>query len=277
MVTMTIPYALLAIGLASSAYADDTPAPTGNFLSSLKQSFSEDYDREVVRGHFDIGTPPSPHRYYCLVDPKTGKIEEMGIAGTPTRRRDGMIRIEGASVSFYSCADAEAKGQLVTSDYHVTMATGAKARVAPASASGPAPAPAPAVSGDNSLKLNTTDPMATLQSFIEVYNSGDSAGLTSLLTDSTDFAWVQPDGRTVWGRQGAAEALQASRSAGALLQLQTEDGHTISLASKTTILITKLRLTQTSQEPRIIRCSGVIVQTPKGWRIASLFMTPELM
>lgn len=270
--TTIIPYALLAIGLAGSAYADDAPAPKGNFLSSLKQSFRADYDREVVRGHFDIGTPPSSHRYYCLIDPKTGKIEEMGIAGTPTRRRDGMTGVEGASVSFYSCADAEAKGQLVTSDYHVTMATGAKARAAPA----PASAPPPAVSGDISRKLSTTDPMATLQSFIEVYNSGDSAGLTSLLTDSTDFAWVQPNGRTVWGRQGVAEALQASRSAGSQLQLQTEDGRTISLASKTTILITKLRLTQTSQDPRIIRCSGVIVQTPKGWRIASLFMTPEL-
>jgi hypothetical protein len=273
MKTMTAAWVLLAAAIAGNACADDTPEPKGNFLSSLKQSFSEDYEHEVVRGHFDIGTPPNSHRYYCLIDPKTGKAEENGIAGTPTPRRNGMTGIEGASVSFYSCSDAAAKGLLVTSEYHVTLAAGAKT---PAPTSAPAAiVTTPSTTADPSLKLSTTDPLATLQSFIEIYNSGDSAALTSLLADSTDFAWVQPDGSTAWGRQAATEALQASRSAGSQLQLQSGDGRTISLASKTAILIMSLRLTQTGQDPRIIRCSGVVVQTAKGWRIASLFMTPE--
>jgi hypothetical protein len=274
MKSTTIQCALVAAALVSPAIADDAPAPKGNFLSSLKQSFSEDYEREVIRGHFDVGTPPDSHRYYCLIDPKTGKIQEMGIAGTPTPRRDGMTGIQGASVSFYSCADAEAKGLLLTSEYHVSLMPGSKASAAPAAAA--RPAPPSGASADASPALKTTDPMAALQSFVEVYNSGDSTRLTSLLSDSTDFAWVQPDGHTVWGRQGATEALALSRSAGSQLQLQSEDGRTISLASKTAILIIKLRLTQTSQAPRMIRCSGVVIQTAKGWRIASLAMTPEL-
>jgi ketosteroid isomerase-like protein len=253
------------MAFTSAAFADDTPVPTGNFLSSLKQSFSEDYEHEVVRGHFDIGPAPNSHRYYCLVNPNTGKTENNGIAGTPVRRRDGMTGIEGASVSFYSCSDAESKGLLVTNEYHVTIASAPHAPQVPA---------LPVIQ-DRSPKSTTTDPMAVLRSFIDVFNGGDSAALASLLIDSTEFAWVQPDGSAVFGRQAAAEALQALHFSGSTLQLETENGRTISAASNTVILIIKLRLTQQSQDPRMIRCSGVMVETPKGWRIASLFMTPE--
>src|ERR1700761_2872353 len=144
MKAITIHCALFALALAAPASADEPPAPKGSFLSSLKQSFREDYQHEVVRGHFDVGASPNAHRYYCLLDPKTGKVEEMGVAGTPTHRRDGTTGIEGASVSLYSCVDADAKGQLVTADYRVTLAPTAKA--APATAAAPAPAAAAAVS-----------------------------------------------------------------------------------------------------------------------------------
>src|ERR1700680_3404001 len=56
-------------------------APKGSFLSALKQVFTEDFDHEVVRGHFDVGSPPDAHRYYCLVNTKTGKSEVNGVAG----------------------------------------------------------------------------------------------------------------------------------------------------------------------------------------------------
>jgi hypothetical protein len=259
-------WALLVIVVASAAFADDTPAPTGNFLSSLKQSFSEDYEHEVVRGHFDVGAPPNSHRYYCLINPKTGKAEQNGIAGTLAPRRDGMTGIEGASVSFYSCMDAESKGLLVTNEYHLST------DVHPPTVQ----AVSTPVADVRSPKSSTADPMATLQSFIDVYNRGDSAALSALLTDSTDFAWVLPDGRAVWGREAAVQAVQTSRSAGSQLQLQSEDGRTISPAARTAILIANLRMTQAGQGSKTIRCSGVIVQTSKGWRIASLFMTPEL-
>src|ERR1700716_2774158 len=61
----------------ASAISSSSDAPTSlpqqSFFSSLKQAFNKDFDHEVVRGHFDLGSPPNAHRYYCLVDPKTGK------------------------------------------------------------------------------------------------------------------------------------------------------------------------------------------------------------
>jgi len=45
----------------------------GSFLSSLKQAFTEDFDKEVVRGHFDVGSPPDAHRYYLPGNGKTAK------------------------------------------------------------------------------------------------------------------------------------------------------------------------------------------------------------
>jgi Domain of unknown function (DUF4440) len=277
--------ALLVALIGGVACADDTPAPTSNFLSSLKQSFTEDYAREVVRGHFDVGAPPNAHRYYCLIDPKTGKAAENGIAGTLVPRRDGTRGIEGASVSFYSCVDAESKGLLVTSEYRVNaQIRGPIPAPAPAPAPAAAPAPAPSLAAApmpgvapdlRPLKSAATDPMTTLQTFIEAYNQGDAEVFTSLLADSGDFAWVQPDGRTAWGRAAAVQALQASRSDGSQWQLEPEGMHTLSLTPKTAILITKLQMTRAGKDPRMIRCSSVIVPTPKGWRIVSLFMTPE--
>ncbi|MGC1730055.1 MAG: hypothetical protein WA747_11855, partial [Steroidobacteraceae bacterium] len=118
---------------------------TGGFFSSLKQAFGENLDREVVRGHFEVGSPPNARRYYCLVDPKTGKREANGVSGETVQRRDGMTGVKSAVVSPLSCADAEQKGMLVTADYKLIgkAATAASPAAAARAPTPPAPAPAP--------------------------------------------------------------------------------------------------------------------------------------
>jgi SnoaL-like domain len=106
----------------------------GGYGTSLKQAFAEDVSREVVRGHFDQGSPPRTHRYYCLIDPKTGKTEPNGVAGQLVKRRDGMTGIKEPAVSPLSCADAEQKGLLVTSGYLVKGSIGSSTTSAVSSA-----------------------------------------------------------------------------------------------------------------------------------------------
>ena len=157
-------------GAETGASASPSPsdaqsaAPKGSFLSALKQGFTEDFDQEVVRGHFDVGSAPNTQRYYCLVNTKTGKSEVNGVAGHLVLRADKMTGINGAAVSPLSCADAERKGMLITSGYvlsgsvsskitpasPVQKPSGASATALPASAVGggaaaPKPAAAPAV------------------------------------------------------------------------------------------------------------------------------------
>jgi hypothetical protein len=118
-----------------------TSLPQQSFLSSLKQAFNKDFDREVVRGHFDLGSPPNVHRYYCLVDPKTGKREPNGVLGQPVPAADGMTGLKGSSVSLFSCDDAEKQRILVTTGYVLNVS--ARGVVAPApQAQTPVTAPA---------------------------------------------------------------------------------------------------------------------------------------
>ena len=105
----------------------------GGYATSLKQAFEEDPSREVVRGHFDQGSPPHTHRYYCLVDPKTAKTEPNGVAGQLTKRRDGMTGIKEPAVSPLSCADAQQKGLLVTTGYLVKGPVGSSTGSSPGS------------------------------------------------------------------------------------------------------------------------------------------------
>jgi hypothetical protein len=125
---------------ASAAQASsDAPAslPQDSLFSSLKQAFNKDFDREVVRGHFEQGTPPNGHRYYCLIDPKSGKRETNGVLGQTFPMPGGMTGIKDSSVSLYRCADAEKQGLLVTAGY--TVGAGAATKpVVPASAAAPA-------------------------------------------------------------------------------------------------------------------------------------------
>lgn len=118
--------------------------PAGSFFSSLKQAFKQDLDREVVRGHFDVGSAPDAHRYYCLVDPKTGKRETYGVAGKPALRKDGMTGIKEGAVAPYSCITAEQQGSLVTSGYLITA--GAGRTIAPPPTLAPPSLPPPPLS-----------------------------------------------------------------------------------------------------------------------------------
>jgi hypothetical protein len=125
---------------ASASSDSQPPVRTGSFLSSLKQAFKQDFDHEVVRGHFDVGSPPDAHRYYCLVDAKTGKSETNGVGGQPVLRPDGMTGIKAGAVSLYSCVNAEQQGILVTTGY--VLNASASGMIAPASpAHRPAGAP----------------------------------------------------------------------------------------------------------------------------------------
>lgn len=131
---------LLVLGWGKGAWADppagDAPKtlPQDGFFSSLKQALKQGYDQEVVRGHFEVGTAPNVHRYYCLMDAKTGVREPNGVLGDLVPLDGGMTGIKNGSVSLYTCATAEQQGMLVTAGYNVGTAHAA----APAQAQTPA-------------------------------------------------------------------------------------------------------------------------------------------
>lgn len=113
-------------GASASSVSNDaqTSVAKEGFFSSLKQAFKQDFDHEVVRGHFNVGSPPDAHRYYCLVDAKTGNSEPNGVGGQPVLRPDGMTGIKGGAVSLYSCINAEQQGILVTTGYVLSAGAG---------------------------------------------------------------------------------------------------------------------------------------------------------
>lgn len=144
-------------GAAANSSTVDAPAavPQASFFSSLKQAIRQDYDHEVVHGHFDVGSPPDVHRYYCMVDEKTGKPQPNAVAGTPYLRSDGMTGLKGPAVGFYTCESAERQGILVTAGYvskaGADIAANPRAAVTPSPATPVAVAPpavaAPAIAG----------------------------------------------------------------------------------------------------------------------------------
>lgn len=127
-----------------AASGSSSSAQGGGFFSSLKQAFSQNVDREVVWAHFDVGSAPDTHRFYCLIDPKTGKREPNGVAGEPFQRHDGMTGLKSPAISPVSCAEAEQKGILNTRGYTVKTSSGsagaAVSGAAPAAAAAPASA-----------------------------------------------------------------------------------------------------------------------------------------
>jgi hypothetical protein len=298
-----------ANGAASSAAGDaQAPAPTGNFLSSLKQAFKQDLDREVVRGHFDVGSPPDAHRYYCLVDAKTGKSETNGVAGQPVVRPDGMTGIKAGAVSFYSCVNAEQQGILVTTGYTLSAAIRSKVAQAPpppppapapsppptppTPAAPPAPPPQPsppappssapreanAAGGAPVAATVQTEIMAVYARFIAAQNAHDRAVVSDVLLDSKDFVWAQMGGNSLWGHKEAMDAFQEQWKGTWALDPQLKEARIASVASNVAVLITPLLFTQAEpgEKPSTvpIRWSGVFVKTSSGWRIASIFITP---
>ena len=304
---MAGPQAGAGNGAAASSAAGDAQAPaapSGNFFSSLKQAFKQDLDREVVRGHFDVGSPPDTHRYYCLVDAKTGKSEANGVAGEPVQRPDGMTGIKAGAVSFYSCVTAEQQGNLVTTGYTLSPAIRNKvaatppASPAPPSTAPPAP-PAPAASPASPAARDakgaevaptgapTGAPVAApvqaeilgvYARFIAGQNAHDRAAVSDVLLDSKDFVWAQMGGNSVWGRKEAMDAFQEQWKGTWTLDPQLKEVRVASAAPNVAVLITPLLFTQgdpggkPSTVP--IRWSGVFVKTAGGWRISSIFITP---
>ncbi len=125
-----------------SGAAASTAVPQENFFSSIKQAFNQDFDHEVIRGYFDVGTSPT-RRYYCVVDAKTGKRLPNAVPGEPTPRKDGMTGIKATSVSTYSCDSAEQQGILVTAGFVLPAGSAKASAPPPPSAASPVQAAQP--------------------------------------------------------------------------------------------------------------------------------------
>ncbi len=122
--------------------------PQDGLFSSIKQSLREG-DQEIIRGHFELGTPPNVHRYYCLMDPKSRRREPNGVLGDPIPRPDGMTGIKSNAVSLYRCDKAEQQGMLVTTGYTVpapAVSRAVTAAAAPAATPAMPPSAVPAAS-----------------------------------------------------------------------------------------------------------------------------------
>jgi hypothetical protein len=300
---------LLALLAVTDARADNPPAGTapgavaenqGGMFSSLKQAFRQDVDREDVRGHFDVGAAPNVQRYYCLVDPKTGRREENGVSGELVKRRNGTTGLKSAAVSPLSCADAEQKGLLVTDGYVLTgkavvaplipppvtstPAAAAAAVTPPVPAPPPAsvpvtpnptPAPPPAApAADSSVQWEV---MAVYARFIAAQNSRDRAGVEATLLDSKDFVWVQPGGNAIWGYREALDQFEREWKGSWKLDPQLKDLRITNPVPGFAMLVTPLLFThgEPGAAPATVtlRWSGVFVKTAAGWRIASILVT----
>jgi hypothetical protein len=155
------PPAGTAAGAPASAAASDAPKSLSqvSIFSSIQQSFKENPDLQVVRGHFDLGSPPNVRRYYCLINTKTGNTEPNAVLGELVPHAGGMTGIKHIAVSLYSCADAQQQGMLVTTGYGVSGAANSAITPAPR-AQTPAETPMPPLvpSADNvDVSLNRID------------------------------------------------------------------------------------------------------------------------
>jgi len=258
-------------------------APKGGFLSSLKQAFTEDFDQEVVRGHFEVGSPPDAHRYYCLVNVKTGKSQVNGVAGQLVLRADKMTGIKGAAVAPLSCAEAEQKGILVTTGY--VLSSSVSSKMTPASpvqkSSGAAAPAAPATAAAAALSVGgpaQSEVMAVYTRFIAGQNAHDRAVVSEVLLDSRDFVWAQYGGNSIWGYKEAMEAFEEAWKGTWKLDPQMQELRIASVSPGVAVLITPLLSTEgdPGKNPSTIpiRWGGVFVKTKSGWRISSIFITP---
>jgi len=249
-------------GPASPSPSDAQSAPKESLLTALKQGFAEDFEREVVRGHFDVGSPPDAHRYYCMVNTKTGKSGVNGVAGQLVLRADKMTGIKGAAVSPFSCADAEQKGILVTTGYVLSVQKPSGAAAAAVSAAGTA----------------QTEIMAVYTRFIAGQNAHDRAVVSEVLLDSRDFVLAQYRGNSIWGYQEAIEAFEESWKGTWKLDPQMAELRIASVSPGVAVLITPLLFSEgdpgKSPSTVPVRWGGVFVKTKSGWRIASIFITP---
>ncbi len=162
---------------SSASSAAEPSLPQQGFFSSLKQAADEDFAREVVRGHFDLGTPPNTHRYYCLLDPKTGRKQPNGVLGQPFAVPGGLTRIKETAVSLYRCADAEKAGLLITTGYVTGMSAPGQGQAAQGQA---APEPAAAAAPANAVATPppaASTPAASPTSAVASSGTVDVAGI----------------------------------------------------------------------------------------------------
>jgi ketosteroid isomerase-like protein len=290
---------------AASPAPSDAPPPEikQDFGASLKQAFSENADRDVVVGHFDVGTPPNTHRFYCLLDPKSGKREPNGVGGEPVRRRDGTTGITGVAVSPLSCADAERKGLLVTTGYTVRSSGGgstspaapaepspASPTAAPAAATSAAASPAASVApgaaagasrapgGSGMDGTLQTEIMAVYARFVAAQNAHDRTAISEVLLDSKDFVWAPSGGDAVWGYEEALAAFEQAWKGTWKLDPQSQEVRIAHPSPDVALLVAPLRITagDAGRSPSTVpvRWSGVFLKTQSGWRISSIFTTP---
>jgi hypothetical protein len=140
-----------------TSYSNAQSLPQENFFSSIKESLRLGFDHEEVRGHFDLGTAPNSHRYYCLVDTKTRIREPNGVLGQPVPMPDGTTGLKIDSVSLYGCDKAEKQGLLVTAGYLLKAPVAGAAAAAPPSAP-PAVLPATPITPAPSATLSAAAP-----------------------------------------------------------------------------------------------------------------------
>lgn len=211
--------ALAAQPTNSAAGSASAPPATqsGGFVSSLKQAFGTDFSREVVWGHFDVASPSGSHRFYCLIDPKTGKREPNAVAGEPFIHRDGTTGLMKPAVSPASCAEAEQKGTLVTAGY-VVPAGAASEKSAPSSAQAAAPAPTSAPAPVTPpLRANAPAPAMTAAAApAPAAAAAATAPATSVTDRATDKAYIR-QAESDW-----AESV-ATRDASVLERILSED------------------------------------------------------
>jgi len=199
-------------------------SPTqGGFFSSLKQALNQDVDHEVVWGHFDVGSPPDTHRFYCLLNPKTGKHEPNGVAGEPYVRRDGTTGLKQPAVSPTSCAEAEQKGMLVTADYTVKGSAGSsKSSAAPVqtaaspTVSASAAGPASATASPAAAAPAPADPAVPVAAAAGAVPAASIVPTTSNVDHTDDRAYIRK-AESDWGES------EVTRDTGVLERILSED------------------------------------------------------
>jgi hypothetical protein len=232
-----------------------------------------------------------------LVDPKTGKREANAVAGQPKVRKDGTTGITGGAVTFYTCAEAENKGNLVTDGYvlgtlgkggtpaPVTSAAETTRPAAPPSADAGAAASAPNPKAAGAPQSAAEDgPTREIQGvfsrLIASLNAHDRIAVSEALIDSPDFVWARLSGASIWGRRESLDALQGEWQGTWSVEPQPGPPRISRPGPGVAVLITPMVLThgapgETPSTTRL-RWGGVFVKSGGTWRVASIFDTPWL-
>ena len=170
-----------AVANAPAGTDEPKTLPQDGLFSSIKQSLREG-DQEIIRGHFEVGSPPNVRRYYCLMDPKSHRREPNGVVGEPISRSDGMTGIKSSAVSLYRCDKAEQQGMLVTAGYTVptpAVPPPTTAAAMPPSPSPVQPSPAPPLSAPPAPALPAAPPVVSRFSSGMVDISGVRLGMSA--------------------------------------------------------------------------------------------------